>query len=65
MSRTKIAAVLAAVLITTGLSGPAEAAAASTVQVYLSSESRTAGYEPKNGNWYTSPAPAWPAPPTS
>jgi len=59
MSRTKIAAVLAAALATTGLSslsGPAHAAAASTVQVYLSSESRTAGYEPKNGNWYTSPA---------
>src|SRR3954447_21662946 len=32
------------------------AAAATTVQVYWSSESRTAGYEPKNGNWYTSPA---------
>ncbi len=34
----------------------ADAAAASTVQVYLSSESRTAGYEPKNPNWYTTPA---------
>jgi len=34
----------------------ASAAAASTVQAYWSSESRTAGYEPKNGNWYTSPA---------
>jgi glucosylceramidase len=34
----------------------AEAAAASTVQVYLSSESRTAGYEPRNPNWYTNPA---------
>ena len=56
MSRPKIAAVLAAVLATAGLSSPAQAAAASTVQVYLSSESRTAGYEPKNGNWYTSPA---------
>jgi O-glycosyl hydrolase len=31
-------------------------AAATTVQVYWSSESRTAGYEPKNGNWYTNPA---------
>ena len=31
-------------------------AAATSVQVYWSSESRTAGYEPKNGNWYTSPA---------
>ena len=34
----------------------ANAAAGSTVQVYLSSESRTAGYEPKNPNWYTNPA---------
>jgi glucosylceramidase len=34
----------------------ASAAAASTVQAYWSSESRTAGYEPKNGNWYTNPA---------
>jgi glucosylceramidase len=34
----------------------ANAAAAATVQVYLSSESRTAGYEPKNANWYTDPA---------
>ena len=56
MFRPRVAAVLAAVLATAGLSGPAHAAAASTVQVYLSSESRTAGYEPKNGNWYTSPA---------
>jgi len=31
-------------------------AAATAVQVYWSSESRTAGYEPKNGNWYTNPA---------
>src|SRR4051794_20987156 len=31
-------------------------AAATSVQVYWSSESRTAGYEPKNGNWYTNPA---------
>ncbi|WP_433366990.1 ricin-type beta-trefoil lectin domain protein [Actinoplanes sp. CA-142083] len=56
MSRTRIAAVFAAVLATAGLSAPAHAAAATTVQVYLSSESRTAGYEPKNGNWYTNPA---------
>ena len=61
MSRTRIAAVLAAVLVSAGLSqagpsAPAHAAAATTVQVYLSSESRTAGYEPKNGNWYTNPA---------
>src|SRR4051794_25562880 len=34
----------------------AHAAAASTVQVYLSSESRTAGYGPANPNWYTNPA---------
>jgi glucosylceramidase len=32
------------------------AAAATTAQVYWSSESRTAGYEPKNANWYSSPA---------
>jgi glucosylceramidase len=59
MSRTKVAATLAAALATAGLSFPAlpaSAAAATTVQVYLSSESRTAGYEPKNGNWYTNPA---------
>jgi glucosylceramidase len=35
---------------------PAHAAAAPTVQAYFSSESRSAGYEPKNGNWYTNPA---------
>jgi glucosylceramidase len=34
----------------------ADAAAATSVQVYLSSESRTAGYEPKNANWYSNPA---------
>ncbi|MFI5895850.1 ricin-type beta-trefoil lectin domain protein [Actinoplanes sp. NPDC051513] len=56
MSRTRVAAVLAAVLASAGLSAAAHAAAATTVQVYLSSESRTAGYEPKNGNWYTNPA---------
>src|SRR4029453_10605296 len=56
MSRTRIAAVIAAVLATAGLSAPAHAAAATTVQVYLSSESRTAGFEPKNGNWYANPA---------
>ncbi|WP_433040337.1 ricin-type beta-trefoil lectin domain protein [Dactylosporangium sp. CS-033363] len=31
-------------------------AAATSVQVYWSSESRTAGYEPKNANWYSNPA---------
>jgi glucosylceramidase len=31
-------------------------AAATSVQAYFSSESRTAGYEPKNGNWFTNPA---------
>jgi glucosylceramidase len=35
---------------------PADAAAAPTVQAYFSSESRTAGFEPKNGNWFTNPA---------
>ena len=34
----------------------ADAAPATSVQVYLSSESRTAGYEPKNANWYSNPA---------
>ena len=34
-----------------------EASAATTaVQAYWSSESRTAGYEPKNANWYAHPA---------
>ncbi|MBV1850563.1 RICIN domain-containing protein [Catellatospora tritici] len=32
------------------------AAAATQVQVYWSSESRAAGFEPKSGNWYTNPA---------
>src|SRR5258705_450900 len=48
-----VAATAAALLTSAQL--PA-AAAATTVQVYWSSESRTAGYEPKNGNWYTNPA---------
>jgi O-glycosyl hydrolase len=57
--RSRIAAVAAAALAAVGLGIPARsavAAPAGTVQVYLSSESRTAGYEPKNGNWYTNPA---------
>jgi O-glycosyl hydrolase len=49
-----IVALTAAALLTSAQL-PA-AAAATTVQVYWSSESRTAGYEPKNGNWYTNPA---------
>ena len=32
------------------------ASAATSVQVWWSSESRTAGFEPKSGNWYTNPA---------
>jgi glucosylceramidase len=57
--RPRTAAVAAALLAASGLTlvaHDASAAAASTVQAYWSSESRTAGYEPKNGNWYTSPA---------
>jgi glucosylceramidase len=48
-----VAATAAALLTSAQL--PANAAA-TTVQVYWSSESRTAGYEPKNGNWYSNPA---------
>ncbi|GAA2333670.1 ricin-type beta-trefoil lectin domain protein [Dactylosporangium salmoneum] len=53
LSALLVAATAAALLTSAQL--PA-AAAATSVQVYWSSESRTAGYEPKNGNWYTSPA---------
>ncbi|MEV4637977.1 ricin-type beta-trefoil lectin domain protein [Actinoplanes sp. NPDC049548] len=42
---------VAGVIVTGG-----EASAATSVQVYWSSESRTAGFEPVNGNWYTDPA---------
>ena len=56
----RIAALLAGLLgAAAGLTAaapPAVAAPAATVQAYFSSESRTAGYEPKNANWYTSPA---------
>jgi len=57
--RPRTAALAATLLAASGLTlvaHDASAAAASTVQAYWSSESRTAGYEPKNGNWYTSPA---------
>ena len=56
--RPGIAAVAATALVVAGVSMVAHeaSAAASTVQVYYSSESRTAGYEPKNGNWFTNPA---------
>ena len=57
--RPRTAALAAALLAASGLTlvaHDASAAAASTVQAYWSSESRTAGYEPKNGNWYTKPA---------
>jgi glucosylceramidase len=58
MRRTALvtAGVLAAATGFTVFTAPADAAAAPTVQAYFSSESRTAGYEPKNGNWYTNPA---------
>ena len=57
MSRTlRTAAVALVIGASAAVSAPANAAPAATVQVYLSSESRTAGYEPKNGNWYTNPA---------
>jgi O-glycosyl hydrolase len=58
-SRSRWAAVAAAALVVAGVGAvtrPADAAAATSVQAWLSSESRTAGYEPKNGNWFTSPA---------
>ena len=45
----------AGVAFATTATGVANAATTS-VQAYWSSESRTAGYEPKNGNWYSSPA---------
>ncbi|GAA2647213.1 hypothetical protein GCM10010399_95270 [Dactylosporangium fulvum] len=53
-----LTAALAAALLTAPVLVAAQqaTAAATTVQVYWSSESRTAGYEPKNGNWYTNPA---------
>jgi O-glycosyl hydrolase len=55
MRRTAL--ITAGVLVTGAVFTPAaHAAAAPTVQAYFSSESRTAGYEPKNGNWYTNPA---------
>ncbi|MET7396645.1 ricin-type beta-trefoil lectin domain protein [Dactylosporangium sp. NPDC005572] len=53
-----LSTLLAAALVIPALvaAQPAAAAAATTVQVYWSSESRTAGYEPKNANWYSNPA---------
>ncbi|MEV6304347.1 ricin-type beta-trefoil lectin domain protein [Actinoplanes sp. NPDC051861] len=59
MSARRAASLAAATItMTAGLAGVAatEAAAATSVQVYWSSESRTAGFEPVNGNWYTNPA---------
>ena len=57
MRRTAVLTVAALGVFAAFSAAPAaDAAAASTVQVYLSSESRTAGYEPKNANWYTTPA---------
>lgn len=56
--RTRIAAVATAVLTAaavTVVTHDADAAA-SSVQVYWSSESRTAGFEPKSGNWFSNPA---------
>jgi glucosylceramidase len=60
MLRTRTAALLAGLLgAAAGLTAAAPQAAAApsaTVQAWFSSESRTAGYEPKNANWYTDPA---------
>jgi glucosylceramidase len=59
--RPPVATLLAGLLAATaGLAAipatAAQAAPAATVQAWFSSESRTAGYEPKNANWYTNPA---------
>jgi len=56
--RPRIAALAATALVVAGVSMVTHeaSAAATTVQSYFSSESRTAGYEPKNGNWFTNPA---------
>jgi O-glycosyl hydrolase len=56
--RPRIAALAATALVVAGVSMVTReaSAAATSVQAYFSSESRTAGYEPKNGNWFTSPA---------
>ncbi|GIE85403.1 ricin-type beta-trefoil lectin domain protein [Actinoplanes regularis] len=58
MTRPRSAGLLVGLLATAGLFVPqaAQAAPAASVQAWFSSESRTAGYEPKNANWYTSPA---------
>ncbi|BCY11741.1 ricin-type beta-trefoil lectin domain protein [Actinoplanes sp. L3-i22] len=59
MTRPRLAGLMAGLLATAGLFVPqaaAQAAPAASVQAWFSSESRTAGYEPKNANWYTSPA---------
>jgi glucosylceramidase len=57
-ARPRIAALAVTALVVTGVTLVAHEAdaAASSVQAYWSSESRTSGYEPKNGNWFTSPA---------
>jgi glucosylceramidase len=56
--RPRIAVVAAAALVAAGVVAVTHAASAAavTVQAYWSSESRTAGFEPKNGNWYANPA---------
>ncbi|MFI1993832.1 ricin-type beta-trefoil lectin domain protein [Actinoplanes sp. NPDC020271] len=58
MTRPRVAGLMAGLLAATGLLVPqaVQAAPAAGVQAWFSSESRTAGYEPKNANWYTSPA---------
>nr|WP_296075544.1 ricin-type beta-trefoil lectin domain protein [uncultured Actinoplanes sp.] len=56
MIRPRIAALVAGLLAAAAIPAPASAAPAATVQAWFSSESRTAGYEPKNANWYTNPA---------
>jgi glucosylceramidase len=57
-SRSRVAAVAVTALV--GIAGAVaiggEASAATSVQVYWSSESRTAGFEPVNANWYADPA---------
>jgi glucosylceramidase len=58
MPRSRLAGLVAGLLATSGLLIPqaAGAAPATSVQVWFSSESRTAGFEPKSAGWYTNPA---------
>jgi glucosylceramidase len=60
--RTWAAVLAASVVATSGLAGvlsvsaPTASAAATTAQVWWSSESRASGYGPASGSWFTSPA---------